>query len=212
MKIKLILILIAFGFLCVESRTVYISSETGEISESPITPDITLARMRRDVSTNDSNKNALWVTNPSWNDGASPLCDDSVDAYYNEQTQQYTVPQWAVYSQHGGDQGSAELWIQIYDLQTFALYAHNQGVWVNPDNCQAIWDLTLRYIVVPLINSIHTQKRPTLNARDNGIAVYLMCKTVDASDWLVCSPDDYHAITHANVNIHTSKLRVYKQQ
>lgn len=210
MKIIIFLILIAFGILESESRTVYISSETGAISETPIQADQQLARMRRDVTSTDGMKNALWVTNPSW-EGDSPLCADSVDAYYNEQTQQYTVPQWAVYSQHGGDQGSAELWIQIYDLQTFALYAHNQGVWVNPDDCQAIWDLTLRYIIVPLINNIHIQKRPTLNARDNGIAVYLMCKTVDASDWLVCSPDAYHAITHANVNIHTSKLRVYKQ-
>lgn len=210
---KLILFgLIFWVFLAiVDAKTMYISAETGALSETPVTSDplLNLAkRVKRDVSS--SSQNALWITNPSW-EGGSPLCEIAVDAYFNEQTTQYQIPQWAIYPQHGGDQGSAEIWIQIYDLQAYTLYAFNQGVWVNPDDCQAIWDLTLRYIIVPLVNSIHTQKRPTLNARDNGIAVYLMCKTVDASDWLVCSADDYHKITHANVNIHTPKLRVYKQ-
>ena len=200
-----------FFSVLADAKTLYISAETGALSETPVTTDPILnsaRRVRRDVT---QSQNALWITNPTW-EGGSPLCEETVDAYFNEQTSQYQIPQWAIYAQHGGDEGSAEIWIQIYDLQTFVSYAFTQGVWVNPDNCGAIWDLTLQYIIVPLVNSIHTQQRPTLNARDHGIAVYLMCRTVDAADWLVCSPDDYHKITHANVNVHTPKLRAYKKQ
>lgn len=190
------------------AKLLYISAETGTISETPTTTDPTLNNMRKVQRDVTSSQNALWITNPSWQ-STTPLCEDSVDAYFNEQTGQYQIPQWAIFAQDGGGEGSAEIWIQIYDLETFVLYAFNQGIWVNPNNCQEIWDLTLQYIIVPLINNIHLQKRPTLNARDHGVAIYLMCKTVDASEWLVCSPNDYHRITHANVNIHSPKFRSY---
>lgn len=208
MQIKVIILLVICFVVAGEARTLYISAETGTLSETPPVPDPTLNGMKK-MQRGVASVVALWVTNPSWQ-GNMLVCNDAVDAYFNEQTQLYQVPQWAVFSQQGGDQGSAEILIEIYDLDTFVAYAFTQGVWVNPDNCQAIWDLMLQYVIAPLINGIATQGRPTLTARDNGIAVYLMCKPVDAADWLVCSADDYHKITHAYVNIHTPKLRTYK--
>lgn len=191
------------------AKTLYISAETGALTETPPVPDPVLNGMKR-VQRGVATVTALWVDNPSWHTN-SPLCSESVDAYLNQQNEKLMIPQWAIFPQYGADQGSAEILIEIDDLETFVSYAFTQGVWLVPDDCQSIWDQILKKVVVPLINSINTQDYPTLTARANGLTIALMCKPVDAADWSKCTPDEYHAITHANVNIHNPKLREYKK-
>jgi hypothetical protein len=208
MKICFFLLFLAIITLTSEAKTLYISSSTGELVDAATLPTLNRKVGARGVAESDA---ALWVANPS-NINGYPLCEPTVDAFYNMNLDQYQIPEWVFFEEENGHMSSTAIVVDIYDLQAFVNYAFTLGVWHDPSNCEAIWQLILTQIIAPLFRNIPIQSRPTLTARDHGIAVDLRCKEPgEYSDFVSCSPTQYYEMTNGIVAIHTPKLRTYKK-
>lgn len=147
----------------------------------------------------------LWPNSVDEATGAH--CTQEVDALYTAHDQRYRIDDW-VYIEHDFQEfGGISIVMSIYDLQEFVSYAHRVGAWLQPNNCQSIWSVIQNHGIVPVLNQLGSQHRPTLSARENGFVVDFRCKPDDQSAYHPCSSTDLYNLLEAHPS---PQFRVYK--
>lgn len=181
------------------AKSFMISSSTGEL--------IDLDGQKRSTEEGDV---ALWVIEPN-QPPSIPLCETMIDAYYNPHLDKYQIPEWIFFESDFGEMGKTAVVVEIFDLHAFVRHCFLEGVWDNPLDCESIWNLMLSRVIVPLLNDIPTQQRPTLTARNNGVVVDIRCQHGGGDDWISCSAQEFYRMSSASVSVHNPPLRYYKK-
>ena len=165
------------------------------------------------------------VTTGLWPDESAPegTCTSYADAQFTPHDARYSIAEWLfIEADYGPSHGSVATHVSVYDLRQLVAVAHAAGVWHQPQDCAAVWQLMRDHIIRDATRQIAAQSRPTVTARAHGIVIDVQCRGDAGSqmperyadEYEPCTRERLHHITNAGAGLThpTRSYRHYKRQ